>query len=154
MQKLAFAAMAASLLLAACSASAHETEVPEAALRPEAVETPFAAPVLVAAADHADAFHAEPVSCTISARRTPAALLVEARAFAHESIDGEYELVITKSGGGSSADIRQGGPLTLEPGESATLGQNEISIERGARTRAVLTISDAGGEICRRTFRT
>jgi hypothetical protein len=41
----------------------------------------------------------------------------------------------------------------LEAGMAATLGENEISIERGSRVRAVLTLSDDTGELCRRTFR-
>lgn len=92
-------------------------------------------------------------SCDVRARRSANGMLVEARVVAHRNISGEYELVITKSGGGNSADITQGGPFTVSAGSSATLGQNELSVERDARLRAVLIIRDRDGEVCRDVFR-
>lgn len=144
MAHLKLAAFAAFLSLAACSASAQQDEF-------------FAPPVAqshAAPAAHVDAsYRRASVSCDVTARRTGNGMLIEAHAFADRSVDGEYSLTITKSGRAGSSDISQGGALSLAAGEEVMLGQNEISVERGARVRALLTIHDDRGEICRETFR-
>jgi hypothetical protein len=145
--------MAISALLAACSAAAQNTaSVEQIATEPPSLDVAAPAPAVAEPTSHAA--HAEAaVSCDVRARRTADGVVIQARAFADRDIDGEYDLVITKSGGGNSSDISQSGPLTLAAGSAATLGENEISLERGARVRAVLTLRDASGEICRRSFR-
>ncbi len=60
----------------------------------------------------------------------------------------EYELVITKRDAGGSSDIVQSGDAELRAGETQTLGEAELSLERGARFRATLVVSEAGYEIC------
>lgn len=145
MAHLKLAAFAALLSLAACSASAQQEE--------------YFAPAPTVAAHVAPAAHVEAsyrgasVTCDVTARRTSNGMLIEAHAFADRGVNGEYSLTITKTGRAGSSDISQGGALSLVAGEEATLGQNEISVERGARVRALLTIHDDRGEICRETFR-
>lgn len=126
-------------------ASAAIPTVSSVAASPLAGES-FAPP----AAEH---ISGAPISCDIRTRRTTNGVLIEAHAFATDDVSGAYDLVITKSGGGGSADISQGGDVDLRAGDAATLGANEISLERGARVRAVLTIGNESGELCRRTLR-
>ena len=74
-------------------------------------------------------------------------MLIQAVAHADRAIDGDYELVITKSGGGGSSDVTQRGPFTAAAGESVTLGSTELGAD--GRYRAVLVLRDASGELCR-----
>jgi len=170
MSKFSLLAMVAIAALTACSASARtEAEMVDVApavvaeaIAPAAVapvvpeapapvlaEAPRPAPVHVERAQHASY---DVVTCEVRSRRTANGLLIQARAFADRDISGEYDLVITKSGSAGSSDISQSGALDLEAGASALLGENEISVERGARVRATLTLRDDSGQLCRRSF--
>lgn len=150
---LTFAALAAlSACTAAAEADLHAADtiaapVIAAEAAPEYVAPAYVAPERVQRVNATDG-----VTCEVRSRRTANGVLIQARAFADRDFSGEYDFVITKSGGGGSADISQGGAVDLEAGNAATLGENEISVERGARVRAVLTLSDASGQLCRRTF--
>lgn len=111
------------------------------------------APTPAASVVVADAMHAAPeasapssVSCDIRATRTAHGVRLEAVAHADRGAGGEYNFVITAQGSGGSSDVTQSGPFDLVAGKSATVGSAEIS--RG-RYRAVLTLSDADGELCR-----
>lgn len=86
------------------------------------------------------------VDCDIRTSRTAHGLQIRAVAHAGRPVHGEYDFVITALGSGGSSDISQGGPLHLSAGQSDTVGYAEIP--RG-RYRAVLTLSDADGELCR-----
>ncbi|MEQ1819195.1 MAG: curli-like amyloid fiber formation chaperone CsgH [Terricaulis sp.] len=157
MSKFSLLAMAAIAMLTACSAAAR-TEA-------DSTDTPSVAPVIAAAiapervapasarvepTRHTS--HNDAVTCEVRSRRTANGLLIQARAFADRDISGEYDLVITKSGRAGSSDISQSGALDLAAGSSALLGENEISVERGARVRATLTLRDDSGQLCRRSF--
>lgn len=155
MPKSPIALMAIAALLAACSAAAQDAgplgQVPaEQALHgAPAAEAVYAS----ASGEHAQAAQAgAAVSCDVRTRRSAGGLVLQARAFADRDVDGEYDLVITKSGGGNASEINQGGPLAIAAGSSVTLGESEISVERGARVHAVLTLRDADGVLCRRTI--
>ncbi len=151
MSKKSVSLIALAALLSACSASAQNYASVEQVSEPALLS---AAPASDApAADISASYEDAAVTCEVRSRRTANGVLIQARAFADRDIDGEYDLQIIKSGGGGSAELSQGGPLMLEAGMAATLGENEISIERGSRVRAVLTLSDETGELCRRTFR-
>lgn len=152
MSKFSLLAMAAIAALAACSAAAS-TEAETAdfiAPAPEIVAESIAPAPEEAGRVQLASYDA--VTCEVRSRRTANGLLIQARAFADRDIDGEYDLVITKSGRAGSSDISQSGELILEAGSSALLGENEISVERGARVRAVLTLRDDSGQLCRRSF--
>ncbi|MEZ5960731.1 MAG: curli-like amyloid fiber formation chaperone CsgH [Hyphomonadaceae bacterium] len=148
---------ALAALLTACSASAQNITATDEAIEPLLLgEAPAPAAAYVAPEVGEPTFVAEheaAITCDVRARRTGDGMLIQARAFADRDIDGEYDLHIVKSSAGGDAEISQSGPLVLQAGYAATLGENEISIERGARVRAVLTLYDASGEVCRRTFR-
>lgn len=157
MSKFSLLAMAAIAALTACSAAAR-TEAQSADATSPAPVIAQAIPLEPAAATSS---HVEPqrpaprndaVTCEVRARRTANGLLIQARAFADRDISGEYDLVVTKSGRAGSSDISQSGALDLSAGTSALLGENEISVERGARVRATLTLRDDSGQLCRRSF--
>ncbi|MFN7178321.1 curli-like amyloid fiber formation chaperone CsgH [Hyphomonas sp.] len=85
-------------------------------------------------------------ACDIRTTRTPQGLRLEAVAQAGRAVYGSYDFMISAQSSSGSSDVNQGGPLELAAGRSATLGAAEIP--RG-RYRAVLTLRDAGGEVCR-----
>lgn len=155
MSKFSLFAMVAIAALGACSASARTEAEPLDAVAPapviaEAIAPEVITPAYVEPARYAS--HDNAVTCEVRSRRTSNGLLIQARAFADRDISGEYDLVITKSGSAGSSDISQSGALDLEAGSSALLGENEISVERGARVRATLTLRDDTGQLCRRSF--
>jgi glucose/arabinose dehydrogenase len=157
MSKFSLLAMAAIAALSACSAAARtEAQTGEAAAPPvvvaETVAPQTVAPAAPARSKSAHRVASDAVSCEVRSRRTANGVLIQARAFADRDVSGEYDLVITKSGAAGSSDISQSGALDLAAGASALLGENEISVERGARVRAVLTLRDETGQLCRRTF--
>lgn len=141
----------AALLASACSAaSASAGAAQQAALAPVAVVEPIAAPAPeITPADYDEA----PLTCEVRSRRTSNGVLIQARAFADRDIDASYDLRIVKSGGGNSSEVSQAGDFSLAAGDFAVLGENEMSFERGSHLRAYLTITDAEGELCQRSFR-
>jgi len=161
MRKTSLLAMAALAALTACSAvartGAETADVMDAPPIVAAQTAPQTAPTALAGVSpvRTDTSRASyrNVSCEVRSRRTANGLLLQARAFADRAVSGEYDLVITKSGPSGSSDISQSGLIDLAPGGSALLGENEISVERGARVRAVLTLRDESGQLCRRTVR-
>mgnify|MGYP001184960836 CR=1 FL=1 len=159
MPRFTLSTISALALLAACSAAAStESTVAQApAITPAPIEAVIAAEAMAPPAAPAQtiaisAREDDSVSCDIRTTRTSNGVLIEGRAFADRDVFGDYALTIIKSGA-SSAELSQSGALDLEAGHAATLGQNEISIERGSRVRAVLTLSDDSGQICRDTLR-
>lgn len=132
--------VAALGLVTACAAQAPtgaqtETLLPAATL--------LAAETLRAAPGAAETFGA---TCDIRETRTPDGLRLEAIFQADQAVRGEYDFVITALSRGGSSDVTQGGAVNLAAGESAAVGAAEIP---AGNYRAALTLSDAGGEICR-----
>jgi hypothetical protein len=158
---------ALSFFMAACSAAALPNAAPVAAPAPASPSAPApvvqaapvaAAPALIAPPKHEAAAPMresaapraslrESVSCEVRVRPSSNGMLIQAVAHANRAINGDYELVITKSGGGGSSDVTQSGPFTAAAGESVTLGSTELGAD--GRYRAVLTLRDAAGEVCR-----
>ena len=120
---------AALALVTACAAPAA---APTYALLPPDEARPEAAPA--AGAD-----------CWIRETRTANGLRLEAIVQADYAVRGSYDFTVTSQGPGGSSDVTQGGEVDLADGESATVGSAEFS---GGRYRAVLTLRDAGGELC------
>ena len=89
-------------------------------------------------------------TCEIIVDRTSHGVRVTPVFNAASAMNGDYRLVITKSGPSGSSDISQGGPLDARRGDRLSLSASEFSLERGATFRAVLTLSDGGREICRK----
>ncbi len=88
-------------------------------------------------------------TCDIDVDRTSNGIRITPVVRANKSLSGEYTLVITKTGGGGSSDISQGGPFDATRGKSVRLGSSEFSMERGAKFRAVLKVRADGREVCR-----
>ena len=120
---------AALALVTACAAPAP---APSYALLPPDEARPEAAPA--AGAD-----------CWIRETRTANGLRLEAIVQADYAVRGSYDFTVTSQGPGGSSDVTQGGEVDLADGESATVGSAEFS---GGRYSAVLTLRDAGGELC------
>ena len=120
---------AALALVTACAAPAP---APTYALLP-----PDEAPAATAPAASAD--------CWIRETQTANGVRLEAVVRSDSSVHGSYDFNVTSQGPGGSSDVTQGGEVDLADGESATVGSAEFS---GGRYRAVLTLRDAGGELC------
>ncbi|MEQ9505099.1 MAG: curli-like amyloid fiber formation chaperone CsgH [Hyphomonas sp.] len=88
----------------------------------------------------------EPGACEIRETRTANGLRLEAVAHADYGLRADYTFKISAHSTDGSSDVTQGGPVDLVAGESAVIGGAEIS--RG-RYRALLTLTDAAGELCR-----
>lgn len=136
---------AVAVALGACSAAAQDSLA--------TIEPASTLPVAEAATlDVAPATYAEPVAtCDVRARRTENGVLIQGRAFAETDIHAEYELSIVASGPNES-EISQAGDVAIAAGRQATFGESEIGFGRGSHLRAVLTLRDADGTICRDTL--
>ena len=141
--------LAALTALAACSAAAQP---------PDALMTSAAAPIVapteaVPAARFAvaDEHSVDAPSCDIRVIHTANGVRLEPVAFA-AAPGTDYQFTISKSGPSGASDISQGGAIEPNSG-AATLGGAELSMQRGDRFHAVLTLHDNGAEICRRDLR-
>ena len=114
--------------------------LPPVVVAPPPVVKPATPPARVASAR---------LSCVIDVDRTARGIRITPVVKSGRTLSGEYSLVITKDGAGGSSDINQGGPFEAGRGERVELGSSEISLERGARYRAVLKVRADGREICR-----
>ncbi len=77
----------------------------------------------LAAGSHAeDAAEDLPMQCEISVTRSAFGYTYRGLIHADETIEGIYELNISKRGGGST-NISQGGPFTVKAGATRTIGQ-------------------------------
>lgn len=127
------------------------TPAPDA-IAPEPVLPPAAAPRITAPEPLAPpAVVRADFTCDIDVVRTANGIRITPVVRADRTLDGEYSLVITKTGAAGSSDINQGGPFDAARGERVKLGASEISFERGDTYRAVLKVRANGREICRDT---
>lgn len=153
MRMLLIASLAA---ISACTAAASPPALSGAA-EPQlaAPEAPSAALVAQDAAPEAvvaASYEAPPpasVQCDVRAIRTSHGIRFEASAESHRGASGEYELIITKRDRGGSSDIVQGGEYDLGAGDEQSLGNAEVSLERGGSYEARLVLRDADGVACR-----
>jgi len=83
--------------------------------------------------------------CRIRETQTATGVRLEAIVQADHAVHGSYDFTVTAHGPGGSSDVTQGGEVDLADGESASVGSAEFS---GGRLRALLTLRDAGGELC------
>lgn len=118
--------------IAVVTACAAPVPAPAYALVPPDEPRPEAAPA--ASAD-----------CTIRETKTANGVRLEAIVRAHTAVYGRYDFSVTSQGPGGGTDVTQGGEVDLTDGKSATVGSAEFS---GGRYRALLTLRDAGGELC------
>jgi hypothetical protein len=171
-----FTLLLAAAAIAACSSNPGSVEEPAAATyplvqdfpMPEPIPEPFEdalapadpfaseAPPALRAPEHvlpprADTRPALADACDVIVKRTRNGVVLTAVTDLDRS--GDYSFIITKSGGGNSSDIQQGGPFTSSRGRSIELSSSEISVERGSSWRATLRLTSHGRELCRRTVR-
>jgi|JI8StandDraft_1071087.scaffolds.fasta_scaffold22307_2 hypothetical protein len=127
------------------------TPAPDA-IAPEPVLPPAPAPRVIAPEPLAPpAVVRADFTCDIDVVRTANGIRITPVVRADRTLDGEYSLVITRTGAAGSSDINQGGPFDAARGERVKLGASEISFERGDTYRAVLKVRANGREICRDT---
>jgi len=165
------ATLLAATAIAACSSDPRSIAEPTASatplaqdfpapeLAPEPFEDAFAPPAPRASEPpypHPGAplpRYSQPSSCDVIVERTRNGVVLTAVADLDRSMSGDYSFVITKSGGGNSSDIEQGGPFRSDRSGPIELSESEISLERGASYRATLTLTSKGREVCRRIVR-
>lgn len=92
-----------------------------------------------------EAAPAVPADCSIREMKTANGVRLEAVVQAHAAVYGTYEFSVKAQGPGHGTDVMQGGEVDLTDGKSATVGSAEFS---GGRYHALLTLRDAGGELC------
>ncbi len=92
-----------------------------------------------------EAASAVSADCRIRETKTANGVRLEAVVRAHAAVYGSYDFSVTSLGPGGGTDVTQGGEVDLMQGKSATVGSTEFS---GGRYRAILTLRDAGGELC------
>ena len=83
--------------------------------------------------------------CSIRETKTDSGVRLEAVVRAHAAVYATYDFSVTAQGPGGGTDVTQGGEVDLTDGNSATVGSAEFS---GGRYHALLTLRDAGGELC------
>lgn len=150
--------LAAIAALTACSAGVtSEAQLTSAPQIPE-TELDGAPPVVAQLAPEAVIEAPPPVLaqaqndslwCDISVRRTAYGVRITPIVRSDYSVSGDYSLVITKIGKAGSSDISQGGPFDAPRSVKQELGSSEISLENGAKFRAVLKVRSGGHEVCR-----
>ena len=124
-------------------------EVPPPLIVPETIAPAIEAPKNVAPPRSAAPAARADATCEILVVRTGNGVRITPVVRADGSTHGEYSLVVTKTGASGSSDISQGGPFDAARGERVKLSASEFSLERGARFRAVLTITEDGRQVCR-----
>jgi hypothetical protein len=84
-----------------------------------------------------------PVACSLAISESRGTVTVAGRIEAREAVSGHYDLSVSRSGGGNSADIRQGGAFSLAAGEAADLGSAQLS-GRASGLDGALTVTVNG----------
>jgi hypothetical protein len=86
----------------------------------------------------------QPVRCEIQVRERGNSVALEGVVFASTTIEGSYQLRVSKSGGGGSSDINQSGGFSAGPDGPSTLGTVTLGGDGGAYV-AKLTVTWHGG---------
>lgn len=92
--------------------------------------------------------HEPPVSCELKLKRTSHGVQLEAWVRALRATEGEYQLIVTKTGPGGSSDVSQGGTFAVDARSATVLGSTEFGLEPRARLKARLILSDRHGRLC------
>lgn len=128
--------------LALTSTCAVQTPTNLSTLSPTSI-----APARVNEASGAASAMPEPsAACEIRETETANGVRLEAAAQSDRAWRGTYDFVVTAQTSGGSSDISQGGQIELAARQQAIVGS--AVIPRG-RYRAVLTLRDGSGELCR-----
>lgn len=102
---------------------------------------------------HTSAKAEAPLACTIQATKVRGGVRLEALVATQHKAAGTYQLMLTKAGPAGSSDVSQGGEFAVMPGTTSVLSGSEISLERGAKLMAKLTLTTPDGDIaCEAAF--
>lgn len=96
---------------------------------------------------HTSAKVEAPLACTIQATKVHDGLRLEALVAADHEAAGTYRLVLSKTGPAGSTDVSQGGEFAVMPGTTSVLSGSELSLERGAKLSAKLTLATQGADV-------
>jgi hypothetical protein len=91
--------------------------------------------------------------CEVRSRKSADAILLEAVVTGKAQATGEYAFVISKSGGGGTSDITQGGEFEIGPEGEASLGEARLGTGEASSIRAKLRLTDNGKLLCEAQFR-
>jgi len=108
---------------------------------------PFAlAPIGASGAGSAGAAASDgPVSCDIQITESAGGIRLQPTALSVADLNGTYEFAVSKSGGGNTATISQGGPFSARAGRPEILSDSSFDA-RGSLT-ATLRIHWQGGTL-------
>lgn len=93
------------------------------------------------------------VRCEIAVEKRSGGVTLEGFVDAASSISGSYELLVTKSGGGGSSNIRQGGEFSAKSGARTSLGTVMLAGDGGSYTAKLKIKWDGKSAECRESVR-
>ncbi len=96
---------------------------------------------------HTNAKAQSPLACTIQATKVRGGVRLAALVATQHKAVGTYQLTLTKAGPAGSSDVSQGGDFAAMPGTTSVLSGTEISLERGAKLLAKLTLATNDGDV-------
>jgi hypothetical protein len=102
---------------------------------------------IMAAPDHASAGGGG-LRCEIYQSHGGGGVTLQGVVFANGAVDGSYQFNITKSGGGGSSNINQGGEFSVGAGGKATLGQVSLGGD-GGYTASLRVTADGHSVSCK-----
>ena len=89
------------------------------------------------------------IRCEILVKSRSRGVSLEGIVHANVAIEGSYQLVITKSGGGGSSDINQGGEFSAAPGKATSLSTVMLSGNGGSYTAKLKVNWNGNSTECR-----
>lgn len=92
----------------------------------------------------AAAASAEDLSCTVDLAIGDGRADIHGVAISKAGGQGQYRLVVRKSGSAGTSAINQGGAVVLEPNSPLSVGKISLSLEGGASYEAILTLEVDG----------
>ena len=93
------------------------------------------------------------VRCEIAVEKRSGGVTLEGFVDATSSISGSYELLVTKSGGGGSSNIRQGGDFSASSGARTPLGTVMLAGDGGSYTAKLKIMWDGKNGQCSESVR-
>ena len=93
------------------------------------------------------------VRCEIQVKDKAGGVALEGIVTNSSAIDGTYQLVISKSGGGGSSDIKQSGAFSSKAGQDTSLGTVMLGGDGGHYTAKLKVLWDGRSTECREKVR-
>lgn len=93
------------------------------------------------------------VRCEIAVKQRAGSVTLEGFVDSASRISGSYELLVTKTGGGGSSDIQQGGEFSASAGARTPLGTVVLAGDGGAYTAKLKIKWDGKSAVCRESVR-